>query len=207
MRIDEDALELQRILTEGLLFPVFQPILDLRVRAILGYESLIRGPEDSPLHRPDQLFATAARSGRSLELEHACREASLRAFAAQRLPGRLFLNVTPTCLLDARLMNGHTRALLSELGLAANRIVLELTENERITDLPGIHDALMHYRGRGFQIAIDDLLPQLQIYLGDPGSESKERTRLLTLVDQLKGHGLVTSPDAHERIVDRKSVV
>ena len=53
------------------------------------------------------------------------------------------------------------------------------------------------------QIAIDDLLPQLQIYLGDPGSESKERTRLLTLVDQLKGHGLVTSPDAHERIVIR----
>lgn len=53
------------------------------------------------------------------------------------------------------------------------------------------------------QIAIDDLLPQLQIYLGDPGSESKERTRLLTLLDQLKGHGLVTSPDAHERIVVR----
>lgn len=52
-------------------------------------------------------------------------------------------------------------------------------------------------------IAIDDLLPQLQIYLGDPGSESKERTRLLTLLDQLKGHGLVTSPDAHERIVIR----
>ncbi|HBV7097809.1 TPA: DUF4194 domain-containing protein [Klebsiella aerogenes] len=53
------------------------------------------------------------------------------------------------------------------------------------------------------QIAIDDPLPQLQIYLGDPGSESKERTRLLTLLDQLKGHGLVTSPDAHERIVIR----
>lgn len=53
------------------------------------------------------------------------------------------------------------------------------------------------------QIAIDDLLPQLQIYLGDPGSESKERTRLLTLLDQLKGHGLVTSPDVHERIVIR----
>ncbi|MBP2847810.1 DUF4194 domain-containing protein [Dickeya oryzae] len=53
------------------------------------------------------------------------------------------------------------------------------------------------------QIAIDDLLPQLQIYLGDPGSESKERTRLLTLLDQLKGHGLVTSPDAHERVVIR----
>lgn len=56
------------------------------------------------------------------------------------------------------------------------------------------------------QIAIDDLLPQLQLYLGDPGSESKERTRLITLLDQLKGHGLVTAPDAHERIVIRPIV-
>ncbi|MBD1229052.1 DUF4194 domain-containing protein [Xenorhabdus griffiniae] len=53
------------------------------------------------------------------------------------------------------------------------------------------------------QIAIDDLLPQLQVYLGDPGSESKERTRLINLLDQLKVHGLVTSPDDHERITIR----
>lgn len=53
------------------------------------------------------------------------------------------------------------------------------------------------------QIAIDDILPQLQIYLGDPGSESKERTRLINLIDQLKGHGLVTSLDMHERFTIR----
>ncbi|HLO62029.1 MAG TPA: GGDEF domain-containing protein [Azonexus sp.] len=155
--LDDELAELQRILDKGQLYPVFQPILDFRVRAILGYEALIRGPEGSSLARPDQLFAIAARYQMSLQLEHACREASLRAFAAQRLAGRLFLNVTPGCLLDTRLMNGHTRELLTELGIAPNRIVLELTENEQITDMPGILDALLHYRGRGFQIAIDDL--------------------------------------------------
>lgn len=157
VKIDDEVLELQRILRDGLLFPVFQPILDFRLRAILGYESLIRGPENSFLRSPDRLFPAAARCGLALELEHACRDAGLRAFAAQRLTGRLFLNVTPTGLLDPRLMNGHTRELLGELGLAANRIVLEVTENEKISDLPGIHEALLHYRGRGFQIAIDDL--------------------------------------------------
>jgi diguanylate cyclase (GGDEF)-like protein len=155
--IDDEAAELRRIMAEGLLYPVFQPILDFRVRAILGYEALIRGPESSILHRPDQLFGAAARNGLTLDLEHACREASLRAFAAQRLPGRLFLNVTPGCLLDDRLMNGHTRDLLNELGITPNRIVIELTENQQITDMPGIQEALLHYRGRGFQIAIDDL--------------------------------------------------
>ncbi|MDE2439913.1 MAG: EAL domain-containing protein, partial [Betaproteobacteria bacterium] len=76
--LDNELAELQRILDEGQLYPVFQPILDFRVRAILGYEALIRGPEGCSLARPDQLFAAAARHGRSLQLEHACREASLR---------------------------------------------------------------------------------------------------------------------------------
>src|SRR5574343_619499 len=155
--IDDESDELRWVMSERLLCPVFQPILDFRLRAILGYEALIRGPEGSSLQRPDQLFAAAERCGLSLDLEHACRDASLRAFAAQRLAGRLFLNVTPSCLLDPRLINGHTRELLRELGVAPNRIVLELTENQQITDMPGIQEALLHFRGRGFQIAIDDL--------------------------------------------------
>lgn len=52
-------------------------------------------------------------------------------------------------------------------------------------------------------VAIDDLIPQLQIYLGDLGSDAKERNRVITLLDQLKGHGLVSAPDAHERITVR----
>jgi len=157
VQMDAEAAELARVMAEGQLYPVFQPIIDFRARAILGYESLIRGPEGSALRFPDTLFAAAKRAGRALELEHLCREASLRAFAAQRLAGRLFLNVTPGCLLDERLMNGHTRDLLAELGLPPNRIVIELTENQQITDMPGILEVLVHYRGRGFQIAIDDL--------------------------------------------------
>ncbi|MGE5470086.1 MAG: GGDEF domain-containing protein [Bacteroidota bacterium] len=155
--LDEQVAELRRIMAEGLLHPVFQPIIDFRARAILGYEALIRGPQGSALEFPDQLFGAAKQAGVSLELEHACREASLRAFAGQRLAGRLFLNATPGCLLDHQMMNGQTRALLAELGLAPNRIVIELTENQQITDMPGIQEVLLHYRGRGFQIAIDDL--------------------------------------------------
>ncbi len=157
LMIDDELVELRRIMEGRLLHPVFQPIVDFRARAILGYEALIRGPEDSALQAPDRLFAAARRAGVAMDLEHACRETSLHAFAAQRLAGRLFLNVTPGCLLNSQMMNGHTRSLLNELGIAPNRIVIELTENQQITDMPGIQEALLHYRGRGFQIAIDDL--------------------------------------------------
>lgn len=149
--------ELRRIIAEGLLHPVFQPIVDFRIRGCLGYEALIRGPEGSSLHRPDALFEAAREAGLGIALELACREASLRAFARLRLPGRLFLNASPGCLLTDAWMNGETRRLLGELGIAANRIVIELTENEQITDMPEMRDVLQHYRGRGFQIAIDDL--------------------------------------------------
>lgn len=155
--VDDDASEIRALIAGGGLRPVFQPIFDYRLRSIFGYEALIRGPQDSPLHRPEQLFAAAAQCGLTLELEHACREASLRAFAALRLSGRLFLNASPGSLLDERMRNGQTRDLLAELGLAPNRIVIELTENQQITDLPGIEEAIQDYRGRGFQIAIDDL--------------------------------------------------
>lgn len=50
------------------------------------------------------------------------------------------------------------------------------------------------------RVAVDELIPEFQLYLGDSGSEAKERSRMLTLLDQLKGHGLVSEPDAHERV-------
>lgn len=55
-------------------------------------------------------------------------------------------------------------------------------------------------------VAVDELIPQMQLYLGDSGSEARERTRLLQLLDQLKGHGLVSAPDAQERVVIRPMI-
>ncbi|WP_347332282.1 DUF4194 domain-containing protein [Marinimicrobium locisalis] len=52
-------------------------------------------------------------------------------------------------------------------------------------------------------VAVDELIPQLQVYLGDLGSDAKERTRVIQLLDQLKGHGVVSSLDAHERVTIR----
>src|SRR5690554_531881 len=55
----------------------------------------------------------------------------------------------------------------------------------------------------GALVAVDELIPHLQLYLGDSGSESKERSRIVTLLDQLKAHGLVSAPDQHDRITIR----
>ncbi|MEJ2042780.1 MAG: DUF4194 domain-containing protein [Reinekea sp.] len=52
-------------------------------------------------------------------------------------------------------------------------------------------------------LAVDDITAQLQLYLGESGSEQKDRTRAFQLLDQLKGYGLVTAPDSHDRVTIR----
>jgi EAL domain-containing protein (putative c-di-GMP-specific phosphodiesterase class I) len=136
---------------------VFQPILDLRSRRFLGHEGLIRGPVDSPLHSPQVLFSMAQEAGLTVEFERICRETVLRQFSQLGLHGRLFLNVSVGCLADPRFINGDTSRLLNDLGLRPGQIVLEITENQQVTDFAAMHEVLASYRKQGYQIAIDDL--------------------------------------------------
>jgi hypothetical protein len=49
-------------------------------------------------------------------------------------------------------------------------------------------------------VALDDLLPQLKIFLGDPGSELQEQKRLRNLLEQLKSHGIVSDVDEQDQV-------
>ena len=53
------------------------------------------------------------------------------------------------------------------------------------------------------RVALEDLLPHLQAYLGDLGSDAQEKKRLLNLLEQLKGHGIVSDVDQQERVTIR----
>ena len=137
--------------------PVFQPILDFRAKSYLGYEGLIRGPEGSELHSPAMLFELARVSGQTVVLERLCREVIFREFAKQGLPGKLFVNVSAGCLSDPFFLNGDTAKLLQEVGLRPQQIVIEITENQHVSDFSVLRDQLATYRKLGYQIAVDDL--------------------------------------------------
>lgn len=49
-------------------------------------------------------------------------------------------------------------------------------------------------------VAVDELVALMSGVLGASGSESKEKNRVLTLLNQLKIHGVVTDPDVHGRV-------
>jgi EAL domain-containing protein (putative c-di-GMP-specific phosphodiesterase class I)/GGDEF domain-containing protein len=136
---------------------VFQPIIDLRKRAILGYESLTRGPEDTPFHKPIALFEAATTLGLESELEVVCRKNSIRAFAELGLDAKLFLNISPGALTNPGFKKGKTLRYLEEFGISPERVVIEVTEQHKTRGYRLLAEALAHYRSMGFTVALDDL--------------------------------------------------
>lgn len=148
---------LEEILSQGTLTPLFQPIVSLQHQQVLGYEALIRGPSNSPLHSPINLFNTAHRHGRLAELDLLCRETVIRRFGELGLNHTLFINTSPAALLTEDYPHGLTLKYLQQAGLSSQQVVIELTEQHPIDDYELMRDATRHYRDMGFSIAIDDL--------------------------------------------------
>ncbi|KAF1041807.1 MAG: putative signaling protein [Herbaspirillum frisingense] len=148
---------LHEIIAQRKLTALFQPIVRMRNGEILGYEGLIRGPSNTPLHSPLALFKVARAHNLSVQMEYLCRHIVLARFAQSGLPGNLFLNVTPGALMQPEAIQGETLRYLEKLGVNPQRIIIELTENEPTYDYALLRNAAMHYRDMGFQIAIDDL--------------------------------------------------
>ena len=148
---------LHEVMERRELSALFQPIVGMQNGEIAGFEGLIRGPSDSPLHSPLNLFKVAHSAGVLAEVEHLCRRVVLERFAELGLPGKLFLNVSPECLLHPGTRHGETLHFIHEVGINPERIIIELTESQPTYDYELLLEAVTHYREMGFRIAIDDL--------------------------------------------------
>lgn len=149
--------ELIDILDGEKLTPYFQPIVSLIQKKIIGYEALIRGPSDSPLHSAFNLFGTAERFNLSTKLEFVCRELTIQRYASLGIREKLFINVSPSVLLQPNFKNGMTLKFLNQFGVDPHCIVIELTEHQPTDNYELMRNAVLHYRNMGFEIALDDL--------------------------------------------------
>lgn len=66
-----------------------------------------------------------------------------------------------------------------------------------------VHEQEAGIGGGVATVVIDELLPQLQVYLGDTGSDLRDEKRLRTLLDALKGHGIVSDVDERDQVTIR----
>lgn len=148
--------ELRGILRDERLSALFQPIASFVESAIFGYEALIRGPAGSSLHLPLDLLRAARECGLTPEFELACCRLHVREFARQKLDGKLFLNLSGDALLYAHALESGALHFILEGGLSPNRIVVELTEHERIDDPARLQEVVQDLRRSGLTLALDD---------------------------------------------------
>ena len=90
--------ELKRILTSRRFFPVYQPIVALRDREVVGHEALTRFVDGTP---PDVRFARAAAVGLGFDFELGAIEAAIAAAPAVGNGGFLAVNVSPGLVITA----------------------------------------------------------------------------------------------------------
>jgi diguanylate cyclase (GGDEF)-like protein len=146
----------RRLLEEGRIDPVFQPIWDIHKHALLGYEGLSRPHPDYDLDGPQQAFDIAEQFGRTADLDRLCRNHLLAA--AQQLPpeGQLFINLSPYTLTHHSFAPSQ---LLAEIELARinpERVVFEVTEKSHVPP-QAIGEAVRELRKLGFSVALDDV--------------------------------------------------
>jgi EAL domain-containing protein (putative c-di-GMP-specific phosphodiesterase class I)/DNA-binding NarL/FixJ family response regulator len=139
---------IRSVIDTGALEIVFQPIVDLDSRTVVGHEALSRF-RANPKRGPAQWFAEAHDVGLGVELELlAVRMACERS---QLLPKTTFMavNVSPA--------SAEHPALLDLLDCAhVDHLVLEVTEHAPVENYPRFRVAVGQMREHGAQLAIDD---------------------------------------------------
>lgn len=151
---------IDELIASAQLRPAFQPILDVCGDRPSGYgfESLARF-DDSELSLcdPQFLFDYARLTGKTAELELACMQRTLREARALPEGAKLFVNLHPHVLNQGgRLMRTLVQEA-SDNGVNLRNVVLEITEQEKLTATPDVCETFESLRATGVEFALDDV--------------------------------------------------
>lgn len=81
-----------------------------------------------------EFIQDATANNLNVKLEHLCRHVVLKKFAELDLTGKLFLNISPKCLLQRGAKHGQTLDLIHQIGIHPERVIIESTENQPTYD-------------------------------------------------------------------------
>ncbi len=135
---------------------VYQPVLNLVERKVIGLEALTRVPRNR-FPNPETLFKVAHQNNTLWTLERLCRIRALQGVPRLQDGQKLFLNVEPDSLHDPELLDQRFSDRLREAGLRPQQIVLEITERTSIQDFPLVRRMITRCRRKGYRVAMDDV--------------------------------------------------
>ena len=146
----------QRLINQGNVSTVFQPIWHLSPRTVLGYEALSRLDPSYDIDGPQEAFDIAEQLGRVAELDTICRRSAIAAAASLPPGSLLFINISPYSLTNSHFSAATMLDELAGIGLDPKRVVIEVTERSTVAPQV-VAEAARELRDAGFAIALDDV--------------------------------------------------
>lgn len=145
-----------RILKEGQIFAVYQPIVSLKDGEAFGYEALSRIKIPECALNIGELFHIAANQNCLWEFEKLCRMKALECSVSKPDGTKLFINVDANIINEPEMRSGFTYQKLNEYGLNSDDIIFEITERSAVNEMETFKASVLHYQMQDFKIAIDD---------------------------------------------------
>lgn len=133
----------------------FQPIVDTSSRTVFAYEALVRGPNQEPAASvlsqvtPENLYA----------FDQSCRVAAIHHAARLGIAeqgARLSLNFKPGAVYSPSACIRRTLRAAAVTGFPLDKLIFEITEDERVRDTVHLQQIVTEYQKHGFGLAIDD---------------------------------------------------
>ena len=148
---------IRTLLVDERLHAVYQPIVDVSERTVLGYEALSR-PAADMFPRPDLMLKAASETGLLWDAERLCRKRIIEGLSGQYPAGLLlFINVEPDSLEDPEFRDSRIVQTFESAGILPDRVVLEMTEHSAVQDFQSFRKTVFFFRSLGFKLAIDDM--------------------------------------------------
>jgi diguanylate cyclase (GGDEF)-like protein/PAS domain S-box-containing protein len=153
--------ELRRAVEQGEFVLHYQPIVAFAGRHVVGFEALIRWAHpERGLLAPASFLELAEETGLIVDIgdfvaREACRQARAWQLRYPRKPLSMAINVSFTELEQDDLVARITKAV-SDAGIDATRLVVEVTESAMMRDIAISMAALDDLKRLGVQLAIDD---------------------------------------------------
>ena len=155
IKIDDLSRELYHIVDTGDVYTYFQPIVDVKAKKVYAHEALVRGPEGSPLRRPDLLFKIAHHNGMEIDLDRIVRRKHIETF-------RHYVRAHKDALLSINLgpftpmFIDDIEKDLKDANIPKENIIWEVSEKTYIDDFTAFARVIDFLVSAGYQVAIDD---------------------------------------------------
>lgn len=130
----------------------FQPIVNVKERAIFAYEALVRGVKGEGAYE----ILSQIDDNNRYSFDQACRIRSITLAKQLGMKEKLSINFIPDAIYKPELCIRTTIAAAEQTNFRLSQIIFEVTEEKNILEPERLIGIFKYYRAKGFMTAIDD---------------------------------------------------